>query len=147
MFWRRSGDAVPGLLLMSRAAWVGATIGHVVRGQRTRRVIWRGDGRLHIAVQGVSQERGTALARATEAALRRHPAVSWAAVNAPLGTVVAACSDDVPAAELISVVEQVERNHAVRPETAASRPGAIDRVPQMAAPLAAGVAAQAFALV
>ncbi len=124
---------------------MAATIGHVLRGQRTRRVIWRGDGRLHIAVQGVSQERGTALARATEAALRRHPAVSWAAVNAPLGTVVAACSDDVPAAELISVVEQVERDHAVRPETAASRPGAIDRVPVMAAALAAGVAGLSFA--
>ncbi|HEX4658722.1 MAG TPA: cation-transporting P-type ATPase [Streptosporangiaceae bacterium] len=100
---------------------------------------------MHIAVHGVSQERGTALARATEAALRRHPAVSWAAVNAPLGTVVAACSDDVPAAELISVVEQVERDHAVRPETAASRPGAIDRVPVTAAALAAGVAGLSFA--
>ena len=108
-------------------------------------MVWRGDGRLHIAVRGVTQERGAALARAVEAELRRHPAVRWAAVNAPLGTVVVSCDEDVPAAELIGIVEQAEQDHCAQPETAAARPAAIDRVPGMATMLAAGVAGLSIA--
>jgi cation-transporting ATPase I len=119
---------------------VAAAIGRAVRGQPVRRVVWRADGRLHIAVRGVTQDSGAALARAVAAGLRHHPAVSWAAVNAPLGTVVVACSGEVDPADLIAVIEQLERDYSAQPETAASRPGAIDRVPGAVAALAANVA-------
>src|SRR5450755_1150568 len=73
------------------------------RGQPAQRVVWRGDGRLHLAVRGVTQERNAGLARAVEAELARHPAVRWAVVNAPLGTVVVGCPGDAEPAELIAI--------------------------------------------
>ena len=136
---------MPGLPLTSRPAALAAAVGRAVRGQPAQRVVWRGDGRLHLAVRGVTQDRNAALARAVEAGLQRHPAVSWAVVNAPLGTVVVACSPDVAPAELIGVIEQLERDHPVQPETAADRPGPIDRVPGAVAALAANAAGLSFA--
>jgi cation-transporting P-type ATPase I len=108
-------------------------------------VVWSGDGRMHIAVRGIAGERGASLARAVEAALERHAGVSWAAVNAPLGVVVVACSGDVRVAELIGIVEQAEEDHPEVPESAADRPGAVDRVPGAAAALAFSVAGLSFA--
>ena len=113
---------VPGPMLTARAASAAGAIGHALRGQRMRRVVWRGNGRLHIAVHGVTRERDTALARAVEARLRRHPSVSWAAVNGPLGTVVVDCGDEVSSDELVGIVEEVERDHDVQPETVSDRP-------------------------
>ncbi len=140
-------DAVPGpslTSLTSRATSVAEAVGRAVRGQPLQRVVWRGDGRMHLAVRGVAQERGAALARAVEAGLRRHPGVTWAAVNAPLGVVVVAHRDDVPAGELIGVVEQAERDHGAQPDRAAG-PAAIDRVPGMVGTLATGVAGLSLA--
>jgi magnesium-transporting ATPase (P-type) len=136
---------MPGLSLTSRPAAVAAAVGRAVRGQPVQRVVWRGDGRLHLAVRGVTQDRNSALARAVEARLQRHPAVSWAVVNAPLGTVVVACSPDVAPAELIGVIEQLERDYPVQPETTADRPGPIDRVPGAVAALAANLAGLSLA--
>ena len=110
-----------------------------------QRVVWRGDGRLHIAVRGVTQERNSALARAVEAELGRHPGVNWAVVNAPLGTVVVSCGDDVPPAELIGVIERLERTYSAQAETAADRPGPVDRVPGAVAALAANAAGLSLA--
>src|SRR5712691_3992646 len=117
----------------------------VVGGRQEQRVVWRGDGRLHIAVRGVTRERNAALVRAVEAELQRHPAVTWAAVNAALGTVVVACSEDVPPAELVGLIEQLERDHSAQPETASARPAVIDRVPAAVTALAADVAGLSFA--
>jgi calcium-translocating P-type ATPase len=108
-------------------------------------VVWSGDGRLHIAVRGITGERGASLARAVEAALAGHAGVSWAAVNAPLGVVVVACRGDVAVAELIGIVEQAERDHLAVPEPAADRPGAVDRVPGAVTALAFSVAGLSFA--
>jgi len=130
---------------MLTPVFVAAAVGRAVRGQHIQRVAWRGSGRVHIVVRGVTQERAAALARAVEAALRRHPAVRWATVNAPLGTVVVDCGEDVPAAELIGIVERVERDHRAAPETAALRPSAIDRVPGMATMLVTGLAGLSLA--
>ncbi len=66
-------------------------------------------------------------------------------VNAPLGTVVVACSPDIAPAELIGVIEQLERDHPVQQETTADRPGPIDRVPGAVAALAANAAGLSFA--
>ena len=46
-----------------------SALGRAVRGQPVQRVVWRGDGRLHLAVRGVTQERNAGLARAVEAEL------------------------------------------------------------------------------
>jgi cation-transporting P-type ATPase I len=54
---------------------------------RGRRV-WRGAGRVQIAVPAVAHESGQELARAVEKALAAHPEVGWATVNATLGAVV-----------------------------------------------------------
>ncbi len=131
---------VPGASLTARAVAAAGAIGHAICGQSMRRVVWRGDRRLHIAVHGVTMERNAALARAVEARLRRHPSVSWAAVNCPLGTVVVACGEEASSDELVGIVEQVEREHGMQPETASDRPGPVDRVPGMVASLSAGVA-------
>ena len=105
----------------------------------------RGDGRLRLAVRGVTQERNAGLARAVEAELARHPAVSWAVVNAPLGTVVVGCTVDTEPAELIAVIERLERDYPAQPEAASARPAAIDRVPGAVTALAANVAGLSFA--
>ncbi len=136
---------MPGRSLLSRPAAVAAAIGRSVRGQPVRRVVWRGDGRLHLAVCGVTQERHAGLARAVEAELARHPAVRWAAVNAPLGTVVVSCAGDTEPAELIALIERAELDYPAPPETAAARPAAIDRVPGAVTALAASVAGLSFA--
>jgi cation-transporting ATPase I len=136
---------MPGLSLTSRPAAAAAAIGRAVRGQPVQRLVWRGDGRLHIAVRGVTQERNAALARAVEAELPRHPAVSWAVVNAPLGTVVIGCRAEAAPAELISVIEKLEREHSPQPETAADRPVPLDRVPGAVAALAANAAGLSLA--
>lgn len=122
-----------------------SALGRAVRGQPVQRVVWRGDGRLHLAVRGVTQERNAGLARAVEAELARHPAVSWAVVNAPLGTVVVGCAGDTEPAELIAVIERLERDYPAQPESAAARPVAIDRVPGAVTALAANVAGLSFA--
>ena len=124
---------------------MASAIGRAVRGQPVQRVVWRGDGRLHLAVRGVTQERNAGLARAVEAELARHPAVSWAVVNAPLGTVVAGCAGDTEPGELIAIIERLERDYPAQPETAAARPAAIDRVPGAVTALAANVAGLSFA--
>ncbi len=108
-------------------------------------MVWRGDGRLYIAVHGVSRERNVTFARAVERRLRSHPLVRWSAVNGPLGAVVVACDDDVPAADLVAVVEQAERDHGIQPEPASARPSPIDRVPDAVTTLSAGVAGLALA--
>jgi len=108
-------------------------------------VVWSGDGRLHIAVRGITGERGASLARAVEARLAHHAKVSWAAVNAPLGVVVVACNGDIGVAELVGIIEQAEQEHPVVPEPAADRPGTADRVPAAVAALAFSVAGLSFA--
>ncbi len=125
---------------MSRPAGAAAAIGRAVRGLREPRVVWRGDGRVHIGVSGVTQERGAALARAVEAGLECHPGVSWAAVNAPRGVAVVACSGDVPATDLVGIIERLEREHSAQPERPEARPVAVNRVPGAVTALAAGVA-------
>ena len=100
---------------------------------------------LHLAVRGVTQERNAGLARAVEAELARHPAVTWAVVNAPLGTVVVGCAGDAEPAEFIAIIERLERDYPAQPETAAARPVAIDRVPGAMTALAANVAGLSFA--
>ncbi len=114
-----------------------------VRDLQSPRVAWRGDGRVHIRVRGLT--RGAALPKAVEADLADHPAVGWAAVNAPLGVVVVACAGDAPVPELIAIVERLEDEYLAQPEPVADRPVAVDRVPVVAAPLAAGAAGLAFA--
>ncbi|MFC5064689.1 cation-translocating P-type ATPase [Actinomycetospora atypica] len=83
---------------------------------RGRRV-WRGDGRVHIGVPATSREAGSELLRAVEKALTAHPAVDWASVNAALGVVVVALSDEADAVDadpddvtedLIDLVEVLE---------------------------------------
>ncbi len=120
-------------------------IGRSVLARQSGREVWRGSGRRHIAVRGVTQERGTALAAAVQAELESHEAVSWAAVNAPLGVVVVACNDDLPSDELTAIVERLEREFAVQPEAPAARPAAINRVPGAAAALAASFAGLSLA--
>jgi cation-transporting P-type ATPase I len=137
---RWPAGAVSDLPLVSRPAGMAAAIGRAVRGLREPRVVWRGDGRVHIGVSGVTHERGAALARAVEARLECHPGVSWAAVNAPRGVAVVACSGDVPDAELVGIIEQLEREHSAQPERPEARPAAIDRVPGAVTALAASVA-------
>src|SRR5262249_30994803 len=129
-----------GLSLISRSVGLAGAVGRAVRGRQADRVVWSGDGRVHIAVRGIAGERGASLARAIEAGLERHAGVSWAAVNAPLGVVVVACRGDVSVNELIGIVEQAEQDHPAVPEPAADRLGAIDRVPGAAAALAFSVA-------
>ena len=136
---------MPGLSLLPRPAAVASALGRAVRGQPVQRVVWRGEGRLHLAVRGVTQERNAGLARAVEAELARHPAVRWAVVNAPLGTVVVGCAGDTEPAELIAIIERLERDYPAQPETAAARPAAIDRVPGAVTALAANVAGLSFA--
>lgn len=108
-------------------------------------MVWSGDGRLHIAVRGITGERGASLARAVAARLERHAGVSWAAVNAPLGVVVVARCSDVKVAELIAIVEQAERDHRAVPGPAAGQPSAVDRVPGAMAALAFSAAGLSFA--
>jgi cation-transporting P-type ATPase I len=131
--------------MMSWPAGVLTAVGRAVRGRQGNREVWRGHGRRHIAVRGVTQERGADLAAAVEAELERHPAVRWAAVNAALGVVVVACDDGVPSAELIGIVELIESDHAAQPEAPADRPALVDRVPGAAATLAASVAGLSLA--
>lgn len=89
---------------------------------RGRRV-WRGKGgRVHIGVHGVTHERGTDLARVVEDALRRHPKVGWAAVNAALGVVVVGTAGDVDIDELVNLVEAVEDAHAPKDGRRQPRP-------------------------
>src|SRR5262245_46059956 len=134
-----------GLSLISRSAGLAGAVGRAVRRRQTDRVVWSGDGRLHIAVRGIAREQGASLARAVEAALVGHAGVSWAAVKAPLGVVVVACSGDVRVSELIGIVERAEQDHPAVPESPADRPGALDRVPGAAAALAFSVAGLSFA--
>jgi cation-transporting P-type ATPase I len=129
-----------GLSVMSHPARVAAAVGRTVRELHSPRVIWRGESRTHIAVRGIGQQRGAALARAVQARLERHPGVSWAAVNAPRGVVVVAHRADVPVADLVGVVEQLERDHPAQPDRAADRPAPVDRVQGSAIALAASVA-------
>ncbi|HTS97405.1 MAG TPA: HAD-IC family P-type ATPase [Streptosporangiaceae bacterium] len=114
-----------------------------VRDLQSPRVAWRGDGRVHIRVRGLT--RGAALPKAVEAGLADHPAVRWAAVNAPLGVVIVACAGDAPVPELIAIVERLENEYLAEPQPPADRPAAVDRVPVVAAPLAAAAAGLAFA--
>lgn len=134
-----------GSSLIRGPAGLAGAIGRAVRGQQAQRVAWRGDGRVHIAIRGISEPRGARLARAVQARLALHPRVSWAAVNAPLGVVVVACGNDVPAAELINIVEQAEREHPAQLETPAARPAVVSRVPGAVAALAVSVAGLSFA--
>lgn len=136
---------ISGRPLTSQLARFAAAAAEAVRTAGSPRIVWRTDSRVHIAVRGVSHDRWAGLARAVEAGLERHPAVDWAAVNAPLGTVVVACRGDVPAAELIAIVERTERDYAGDPEPPPSRPTVIDRVPGAVGALAAGVAGLAGA--
>jgi calcium-translocating P-type ATPase len=108
-------------------------------------VAWRGAGRLHLAVRGITQDRNAALARAVAAELPRHPGVRWAVVNAALGTVVVSCGGEVAEAGLIAVIERLERDYSVQPESASARPVAIDRVPAAVTALAANVAGLSLA--
>jgi cation-transporting P-type ATPase I len=134
-----------GLSLISRSAGLAGPFGRALRGQHAHRVEWSGDSRVHIAVRGITGDRGASLARAVEAGLERHAGVRWAAVNAPLGVVVVDCCGEVSVAELIGIVEQTEQDHRAVPEPAADRPGAVDRVPGAVAALAASVAGLSFA--
>jgi cation-transporting P-type ATPase I len=116
-----------------------------VHGLASPRVAWRGDGRVHIRVRGITHERGRALARAVEARLTDHSAVRWAVVNAPLGVAVVSCAGDAPAHELIAIIERLEAEYLVQPERPADRPAAVDRVAVTAAPVAVAAAGLAFA--
>src|SRR5262249_15758230 len=73
----------------------------------------------------------------------RHAAVRWAAVNAPLGVVVVSCHEDPPVAELVSIVDRVERQHPAEPARVTGAP--FDRVPATVAALAASVTGMAVA--
>ena len=77
--------------------------GRAFRGRQPSRVVWRADDRVHIRVQGIAQAGGASLARAVEAGLDRHPAVNWAAVNAPLGVVIVAFDGKTPVSEFIQI--------------------------------------------
>src|SRR5262249_2646814 len=119
--------------------------GRAFRGRQPSRVVWRADDRVHIRVQGIAQAGGASLARAVEAGLDRHPAVSWAAVNAPLGVVIVAFDGKTPVSEFIHIIEQLETEFAAKPERPADRPTPVDRVPAAIAPLAVSTAGLVFA--
>jgi cation-transporting P-type ATPase I len=111
--------------------------------QPSSRVAWRSENRVHIRVRGIAAESGTALGRAVETELERHACVRWAAINAQLGVVVVSCDDDPPVADLVSIVDRLEREHPARPARPAGTP--IERVPAAIGALAASAAGMAVA--
>lgn len=119
--------------------------GRAVRGLQPSRVVWRADDRVHIRVHGITQAGAASLGRAVEARLNQHPAVSWAAVNAPLGVVIVASDGKAPVSEFIRIVEQLETEYAAKPERPADRPTPVDRVPAAIAPLAVSATGLVFA--
>ena len=136
---------VPGL------AGVAGAIGRTVRalqapwGQHAPRVLWRANRRIHFRVSGVASGAGSELAKAVEAALESHDAVSWAAVNAALGAVVVQCDKKVPEAELAGIVERLEESFAAAGTGSAGQHSPMNRVPRAVAPVVATAAALAFA--
>jgi cation-transporting P-type ATPase I len=130
---------------MSLSAGLATAVERAVGGLLTTRVRWQGDGRIHIAVPGITRERASGLARALEASLASHPGVDWAAVNAPLGVVIVAYGDTVDTAELIGIVERLEREHQAEPEHLVTSLSRVNRVPGAAAALAGSVAGLALA--
>ncbi len=103
-------------------------------------MVWRAGSRVHISVPAVAHGHGTALADAVEAALARHDAVRWAAVNAALGVVVVECAGDAPEADLVDIVAGLEHDCPADPARPATPPSPMDRVPGASFPLAATVA-------
>ncbi|MDF2976541.1 MAG: ATPase, P-type (transporting), superfamily, subfamily [Actinomycetospora sp.] len=85
---------------------------------RGRRV-WRGAGRVQIALPAAARESGQELARAVEKALAAHPEVGWAAVNATLGAVVVGLegATGLPAPDvvddLVDLVEILEEREGI----------------------------------
>src|SRR5262252_5379297 len=121
--------AGPGKTITRVAVDRGAAVGRALRWPGKRRVAWRGSGRLHLAVRGIGQPQGATLARAVETALSRHPAVRWAAVNAPLGVVIVACDEDPPpVAEFVAIIEQLELDHAALQARQSAMAATVDRV-------------------
>jgi cation-transporting P-type ATPase I len=118
--------------------------GRVLTALQRSRVAWRGENRVHIRVRGITAESGTALGRAVETELERHAAVRWAAVNASLGVVVVSCEDDAPpVADLVSIVDRLERQHLAESAEASDSP--FDRVPAAVTALALSATGMAVA--
>jgi len=118
-------------------------VGRLLAPRQPSRVAWRSENRVHIRVRGVSAQSGDVLSRAVETELERHASVQWAAVNAQLGVVVVSCEDGVPVADLVGIVDRLEREHPAEPARPAGTP--IDRVPATVAALAASATGMAVA--
>jgi cation-transporting ATPase I len=131
--------AVPGV-----AAAAFRPAGRVLAPLQPSRVAWRSENRVHIRVRGITAGSGAALGRAVETELERHASVRWAAVNAPLGVVVVSCDDHPPVADLVGIVDRLERQHPAEPAgPAGSAP--FDRVPAAVAALAVSATGMAVA--
>jgi len=145
-----AGAGLPSVPVPGLAGIVGA-IERTVRslpapwGQRAPRVLWRAHRRIHIRVRGVASGAGSELARAVEAALESHQAVSWAVVNASLGAVVVQCDKAVPEAELAGIVERLEESFAAAGTGPAGQAPPMNRVPRAVTPLVATAAGLALA--
>ncbi|MEQ4206532.1 cation-transporting P-type ATPase [Actinopolymorpha sp. B9G3] len=94
-----------------------------VRHARKSRRIWVGNGRAHVEMRGIDRPGSEQAARDVEAALVRRPGVSWVAVNAVLGRVIAACTGDaVDLGDLVATIEEVEDRYGLGDEGFPDRP-------------------------
>lgn len=96
----------------------------IVPAQVAGRRAWAAEGRAAIEVPGIDLPGSEDFASRLEESLEGHPAVLWAAVNAPLGRVIVALTvDPAPLEELVELVRSVERRFRPEPGRAGDEGG------------------------
>jgi cation-transporting ATPase I len=117
---RRIGGAAGQLRRASRQAAAAVSAAADLGGSRTRRRVWARRGRAHIEVRGLTGS-GSAhrrLARAVTDALTSHKGVNWAELNAATAQVLIDFDESqADAADLVDVIEAVERAHGAQDDT------------------------------
>ncbi|WP_077490564.1 cation-translocating P-type ATPase [Sinomonas mesophila] len=84
----------------------------IVPAQVNGRPAWAADGRAVISARGLHLPESVGFIRELEDTLEAHEAVVWARVNAPLGRIIVGLDGEAcPLAELVEVVDEIERRH------------------------------------